>query len=65
MLRHESVGNLAVLAECAGGANLVEAHEPRVPGYVSRDYGRQPAPDPTWMWLSHGTQSCSQGYYVR
>jgi hypothetical protein len=47
MLRHESVGNLAVLAECAGGANLVEAHEPRVPGYVSRDYGRQPAPDPT------------------
>lgn len=27
---HEGVGNLAVFAECAGGADLVEPHEPRV-----------------------------------
>jgi hypothetical protein len=40
VFRHESVGNLAVFAECAGGADLVEAHEPRVTRHVSGDYGR-------------------------
>src|SRR6516162_2599373 len=29
---HEGVGNLAVFAECAGGADLVEPHEPGVTG---------------------------------
>jgi hypothetical protein len=38
VFRHESVGNLAVFTECAGGADLVEAHEPRVPGHVSGYY---------------------------
>jgi hypothetical protein len=28
VFRHEGVGNLAVFAEGAGGADLVEAHEP-------------------------------------
>jgi hypothetical protein len=37
---HEFVGDLAVFTESAGGADLVEAHEPRVPGHVSRDNGR-------------------------
>ena len=39
VLRHKSIGNLAVFAECAGGADLVEAHQPRVACHVSRDYG--------------------------
>ena len=30
----------AVFAERAGGADLVEAHEPRIARYVSSDYGR-------------------------
>ena len=38
MLRHEGVGNLAVFTECAGGAYLIEAHEPRVAGHVGCDY---------------------------
>jgi len=37
MLCHESIGYLAVLAEGAGGADLIEAHEPR----VARDISRQ------------------------
>jgi hypothetical protein len=28
-----------VFAERAGGANLVEPHEPRVARHISRDYG--------------------------
>ena len=36
VFRHESVGNLAVFAERPGCADLVEAHEARVPGHVSR-----------------------------
>jgi len=37
-----------------GGADLVEAHEPRVARYVSGDYGCQPASDPAWMRFGHG-----------
>jgi hypothetical protein len=37
---HERIGDLAVFSECVGGADLVEAHEPRVAGNVSRDYRR-------------------------
>ena len=40
VLRHESIGDHAVFAERAGGADLVEAHEPRVARDVSRDYCR-------------------------
>ncbi len=40
VFRHEGVGNLAVFAECAGSADFVEAHEPRVARHVSSDYGR-------------------------
>jgi hypothetical protein len=40
MFCDEGVGNLAVFAECAGGADLVEPNEPRVAGHVSSDYGR-------------------------
>ncbi len=54
MLRHESIGDCAVLAECAGGADLVEAHEARVASDVSRDYGGEPASDPSWLLLLHG-----------
>jgi hypothetical protein len=35
---HEGVGDLAVFAECAGGAYFVEAHETRVASNVSRHY---------------------------
>jgi hypothetical protein len=54
MLRHDSISDPAVFAECAGGAYLVEAHEPRVTSHVSRDYGRQSPSDPTWLLLLHG-----------
>jgi hypothetical protein len=54
VFRHEGIGNLAVFAECAGGPDLVEAHEPRVACHVNRDYGRQPASDPSWLLLPHG-----------
>ena len=53
MLCHESIGDLAVFAENAGGADLIEAHEPRVARHVSRDYRRQPASDPNWLLLLH------------
>jgi hypothetical protein len=42
-----------VFTECAGGAHLVEAHEPRVARHVSRDYGGEPASDTTWLLLLH------------
>src|SRR5258705_12371943 len=42
----ESVGDRAVFAERAGGADLVEAHEPRVTRHVSSHYCSQPASDP-------------------
>jgi hypothetical protein len=35
----ECIGNRAVFAECAGGADLVEAHEPLVASDISGDYG--------------------------
>jgi hypothetical protein len=54
MFRHESVSDRPVFAECAGGANLVEAHEPRVACHVSRDYCSEPAADPNWLLLLHG-----------
>ena len=44
----------AVFAEGAGGADLVEAHEPRVACDVSRDYGGEPASDTSWVLLFHG-----------
>jgi len=40
MLRDEGIGDLAVFAESAGGADLIEAHEPRVASHVSGDYCR-------------------------
>jgi hypothetical protein len=54
VLRHESIGNLAVFAERAGGAYLVEAHEARVPGNVSGDNCGEPASYATWLPLLHG-----------
>ena len=54
---HEGVGNLAVVAECAGGADLVEPHEPGVTGNISGHYCCQPASDPNWLLLHHGPQS--------
>src|SRR5215472_17096358 len=61
MLRHEGTSNLAVFAERAGGADLIEAHEPRVARNVSGYYGGQPASDPAWMRFGHDTQSRSRG----
>ena len=52
VLRHESIGDLAVFAERAGRADLVEAHEPRVARDVSRDYGGEPASDTSWLSLA-------------
>jgi hypothetical protein len=57
---HESIGDLAVFAERAGGADLVEAHEPRVARHVSGDYCRQPASDPNWLLLLHGSERPSR-----
>ena len=57
VLRHESIGDRAVFAEGAGGADLVEAHEPRVACDVSGDYRRQSASDPTWLLLHHGARN--------
>src|ERR1700754_2760874 len=53
VLRHESIGDLAVFAEGAGGADLVEAHEARVARDVGRDYGGEPASDASWLVLLH------------
>src|SRR5262249_36128777 len=53
VLRHESIGDLAVFAESARGANLVEAHEPRVACDISRDYGSEPASDASWLVVLH------------
>jgi hypothetical protein len=38
VFRHESVGDRAVFTEGARRTDLVEAHEARVTGNVSRDY---------------------------
>ena len=54
VFRHNGVGNLAVFAERAGGADLVKPHEPRVARHIGRDYRRQPASDPRWLLLLHG-----------
>jgi hypothetical protein len=54
MFCHECIGDLAVFAECAGGADLVKAHEARVARHVSSDYGCQPASDPNWLLPLHG-----------
>ena len=54
---HESVGNHAMFAQGASGADLVEAHEPRVACDVSRDYGGEPASYPSWLVLFHGDYS--------
>jgi hypothetical protein len=43
VLFHESVGNLAVFAESMGGADFVEAHEPRVPSDVAGGLANRPA----------------------
>jgi len=50
---HESISHLAVFAEGAGGAHLIEAHEPRVTRHVSGHYCSQPASDPAWMRFGH------------
>src|SRR6516165_8744022 len=57
---HESFSCCEVFAEGAGSADLVEAHEPRVPGNVSGHDCRQPASDPAWMRFAHGTRSPSR-----
>jgi hypothetical protein len=54
VLRHESIGDRAVLAECAGGADLIEAHEPRVTCDVSCNYSSEPASDPNLLLVLHG-----------
>src|SRR6516225_6182415 len=54
MFRHEGVGNLAVPAECARGADLIKAHEPRVACHVGCNYSCQPASDTAWLLLLHG-----------
>jgi hypothetical protein len=50
---HECIGDLAVFAEGARGADLVEAHEARVANDISRDYGSEPASETSWLVLLH------------
>ena len=64
MLCHKSIGDLAVFAEGAGGADLVETHEARVARNVSRDYCCQPSSDPAWMRLGHSPRSPSPEHYA-
>lgn len=45
MRLHERIGDLAVFAERAGSADLVEAHEPRIASDVGRDDCGEPASD--------------------
>jgi hypothetical protein len=54
VLLHEGIGDLAVFAEGARGADFVETHEPRVACDVSGDYGSEPASDTNWVLLFHG-----------
>jgi hypothetical protein len=51
---HEGVGDLAVFAQRAGGADLVKAHEPRVAGDVGCDDCGQPASNTIWLPVYHG-----------
>ncbi|MGC1561553.1 MAG: hypothetical protein WA820_17120 [Bradyrhizobium sp.] len=64
MFRDEGVCNPAVFTECAGGADLVDTHEPRVTCHVSRDYGGQPASDPNWLLLRHRPMSLPPHPYL-
>jgi hypothetical protein len=50
---HESIDCSAVITEGTGGADLVEAHEPRKASHVGGQYCRQPASDPLWRLLHH------------
>ena len=65
MLRHERIGDRAVFAESAGGADLVEAHEPRIACDVSRDYCREPASDTTWLLLLHKPSASLTSIFYR
>ena len=53
MLRDERINDGAVLAQNAGGARLVEPHEPRIADDVGGQDRRQPAFNPTWLLLRH------------
>ena len=55
MLRYQRIGYGAVFAQDAGGADLVEPHKSRITGHVGGQYRRQPASDPSWRLLHHGT----------
>src|SRR5262249_22614278 len=41
VLCHESIGDRAVFAERASGADLISAHKPGIPGDISRQHCRQ------------------------
>jgi hypothetical protein len=53
MLGRESIDYSAVFTEGMGGADLVEAHEPRKASHVGGQYRRQPASDSHWLLLHH------------
>ncbi len=65
MFLHESIGDLAVFTECAGRADLIETHEPRVARDVSRDYGGEPAFDTGWLLLVLHSLTCFSTPHVR
>jgi hypothetical protein len=60
VFRHERIGNYAVFAEYARGADLVEPHEPRVASDVSRHDCGEPASYTTWLVLLQFTPPVSQ-----
>src|SRR5262249_48013746 len=56
VLLNERIRDLAVFAERAGRADLVETHEPRVVRDVSRDYGGEPTSDTAGLILLHNAK---------
>jgi hypothetical protein len=47
MLRDQRIGDGAVFAQDASGADLVEPHKSRISGHIGSEYRRQSASDPS------------------
>ena len=57
-------GDLAVFAEGAGRAHLVEAHKARIARHVGGQYRRQSADDPARPLLHHGARKSLRAMVV-
>jgi hypothetical protein len=65
MLGDQCVGDSAMFAQDAGGANLVEAHQARIAGHVGHSYRRQPTSDPAGLNFRHTQISSDDSSYDR